>query len=144
MSSVTSDHTTDCDVRSHRDVTSHETLVSAMTELEFTKSDLALMFGVTRETVSRWAGGKMPIPKWVQFALDGIRFRRMSGIKKAPSPVVDMPKVTNVTPPVVAVPVREVQKAADPPRTAKRIKVAVDCSPAPVPGRWRFGTFYPD
>jgi hypothetical protein len=110
----------------------------AMTDLEFTRSEMALMFGVTRETVSRWAGGKMPIPKWVEFALDGVRWRRRGIAKLAP------PTVAPVEPAKPAMPVKSAEKPVETPRPAKPVKVAIDCSPAPVPGRWRFGTFYPD
>ncbi len=135
MNSVTSDHTPDSDARSHRDVTSRDALMLAMTELEFTRSDLALMFGVTRETVSRWAGGKMPIPQWVQFALDGIRWRRRS-IAKVPPVATETPKPIAVAPApkIIATPASKPRRAAKP----------IDCSPPAVPGVWRFGTFYPD
>lgn len=102
-----------------------EGLKLRLSELGVTLAQAADTWGYTRQQASRWANGRAPIPAWVPYAL-GLE---MMGVAPAQEPV-EMPKP--VTAPVVA---KLVSKPAKP-------KAApIDTS---VPGRWRFGTFYPD
>ncbi|MFA5137348.1 MAG: helix-turn-helix transcriptional regulator [Sulfurimonas sp.] len=44
----------------------NEHLVATLRELEITKTDLAKLTGVSKASVSRWAAGSQPIPKWLE------------------------------------------------------------------------------
>lgn len=72
-----SDHTAHSDVTSHSDATSHdmagaEAFRLDLQDMGLTQAELASLFGVSRETVSRWATGKLDQPLWLAYAMDGL------------------------------------------------------------------------
>ena len=138
---MTSDHIAHSDATSHSDAISHdvtdaEALRLDMRDMGLTQAELAGLFGVSRETVSRWSTGKLEHPLWLSYAMDGLLKQRPRKAIAAPSKPADKPKP--VAAPTAPKPI------AKPVQPAKRVKVAIDCSPPPVAGKWRFGTFYPE
>lgn len=136
---MTSDHIARSDATSHSDVTSHdmtdaEALRLDMRDMGLTQAELAGLFGVSRETVSRWSTGKLEHPLWLSYAMDGLLKHRTRKAIAAPSKPAGTPKpiAAPTAPKPIAKPVQPSK-----PRP-------IDCSPPPVPGKWRFGVFYPD
>ena len=48
---------------------SPETLIDLRTLAGLTQSGLSDALGISRSTVARWEGGKLPIPPWVELAM---------------------------------------------------------------------------
>lgn len=51
--------------------------------LGLTQTGLARAFGMDRITIWRYETGRVPIPGWMPWALDGLCSRRSSGILRA-------------------------------------------------------------
>lgn len=108
-------------------------LKSTLLQRGLTQYQLSTAWGYSEEHISRWITGKAPIPAWVPYAL-GLK---VLSEREYPVAVKITPKLADDlgTTDVVATEMH---------RPAKPVQVPIDCSPAPVPGKWRFGTFYPD
>ena len=105
--------------------------LAKMTDLGLSRSKVCDVWQVSEGLMSKWANGKVPIPGWVRYALAGVPV-----IRAQTKPVAEPTKPADA-PKSVAAPTA-------PNRAGKLVRSAVDCSPAPVPGKWRFGVFYPD
>ena len=108
-----------------------EQFKAALLDLDIPHGKLGEVWGVSRELVCRWSNGKVPIPGWVRYALAGVPV-----IRAQTKPIAEPAKPVEAPKPVAA--------PTAPNRVGKPVRGAVDCSPAPVPGKWRFGIFYPD
>ena len=99
---------------------------AALVDLGIPHGKLGEVWGVSRELISRWCNGKVPIPGWVRYALAGV-------------PVIR----GQLAEPVMATKAMAIERVEKMLASAKPAQPAKALEPT-VKGVWRFNKFYPD